>query len=55
LPQFWSVLSTGLPVRLQMAWSFDEQVVGRVIDAPVLERCVELSPPVPPPKLDWIG
>jgi hypothetical protein len=55
LPQFWSVLSAALPVRLQTAWSFDEQVVGRVIDAPVLKRCVELSPPVPPPKLDSIG
>jgi hypothetical protein len=55
LPQFWSVLSAALPVRLQTAWSFDEQVVGSVIDAPMLKRCVELSPPVPPPKLNSIG
>jgi len=51
LPQFWSILSVGLPVRIETAWSFDQKIVGRVIDAPVLKRRIELSPPVPPPKL----
>ena len=51
LPQVWSFVAVGLPVRIGPAWSFDQTVVGRVIDAPVLRRGVELSPPVPPPKL----
>jgi hypothetical protein len=55
LPQFWSLIPAALPVRIETAWSFDETVIGRVVDAPVLERCVELSPPTPPPKLDSIG
>lgn len=52
LPQFWGLVSIGLPVRIMPAWSFDATIVGRVIEAPVLERPVELSPPVPPPKLE---
>jgi hypothetical protein len=55
LPQYWVLFSAALPVRLQTAWSFDDKVVGCVIDAPLLKRCVDLSPPVPPPKLDSIG
>ena len=51
MPQFWSLLGAGLPVRIETAWSFDQKIVGRVIDAPVLKCRVELSPPVPPPKL----
>jgi len=51
LPNFWSLVGVGLPVRIEMAWSFDQRVVGNVIDVPVLKRCVELAPPVPPPKL----
>lgn len=55
LPQFWMLVSAALPVRIETAWSFDAKVVGRVIDAPVPERCIELSPPVPPPKLGSVG
>jgi hypothetical protein len=51
LPQFWSLFGLALPVRIETDWSFDETVVGRVIEAPVLETTAELSPPVPPPKL----
>jgi len=51
LPQFWSLLGQALPVRIETAWSFDKKIVGRVIEAPVLKWRVELSPPVPPPKL----
>jgi hypothetical protein len=52
LPQFWSLTSLALPVRIEAGWSFDTKVVGRVVEAPVLPLRVELSPPVPPPKLD---
>jgi hypothetical protein len=55
MPQFWSLVSAALPVRIEPAWSFDETVVGRVIDVPVPERRVELAPPVPPPKLGPVG
>jgi hypothetical protein len=55
LPQFWSLVSAALPVRIEPAWSFDERVVGRVIDVPVPQRRVELAPPVPPPKLGPVG
>ncbi len=51
LPQFWSLFGLALPVRIEAGWSFDEQIVGRVMDALVLETSAELSPPVPPPKL----
>jgi hypothetical protein len=52
LPQFWSLFGLALPVRIETAWSFDETVVGRVVEAPVRECLIELPPPVPPPKLD---
>jgi hypothetical protein len=52
LPQFWSLFGLALPVRIETAWSFDETVVGRVVEAPVRDCLVELPPPVPPPKLD---
>jgi hypothetical protein len=52
LPQFWSLFGLALPVQIEAGWSFDEAVVGRVIEPPVLECLVELAPPVPPPKLD---
>jgi hypothetical protein len=55
LPQFWSLVSAALPVRIEPSWSFDAKVVGRVIDAPVPQRHVELSPPVPPPKLSPVA
>jgi hypothetical protein len=55
LPQFWTLLTVGLPVRIETAWSFDQKIVGNVIDAPVLKWRVELSPPVPPPKLGLVG
>ena len=55
LPQLWSLLTVGLPVRIETAWSFDQKIVGNVIDAPVLKWCVDLSPPVPPPKLGPVG
>jgi hypothetical protein len=51
LPQFWSLLGQALPVRTDTTWSFDKTIVGRVFEAPVLKWRVDLSPPVPPPKL----
>jgi hypothetical protein len=51
MAQVWSLFGPALPVRLETAWSFDQKVVGRVIEAPVLDTSVPLPPPVPPPKL----
>jgi hypothetical protein len=51
LPLVWTVLSAALPVRISPTWSFDFRVVGIVIELPSSTPAVELSPPVPPPKL----
>jgi hypothetical protein len=51
LSHVWSVFAAALPAPISPAWSFDETIVGRVVDRSVLEPVMDLAPPVPPPKL----
>jgi hypothetical protein len=51
LPFVWSVLSSALPVRIDTFWSFDTRLVGHVVEPASSVTAVDLTPPVPPPKL----
>jgi hypothetical protein len=51
LASVWSVLAAALPVPVGMDFRYDDTVTGRVCNPAVPRLSVELSPPVPPPKL----
>jgi hypothetical protein len=51
MPIVWSVLSSALPVQIRPVWSFDTRIIGSVVELTTSAPAVDLSPPVPPPKL----
>jgi len=53
LSKIWTILSASLPAVSPVRWSVDWVVVGYVVERPTSTPTVDLSPPLPPPKLTF--
>lgn len=53
LSKIWTILSASLPAVPPVRWSADWAVVGHVVEPPTSAPTVDLSPPLPPPKLTF--
>ena len=53
LSKIWTILDASLPAVPPVRWSVDWVVVGYVVERPTSTPTVDLSPPLPPPKLTF--